>query len=351
MLDTKAIIMTEPGRADLRDISVPVAASETVLLRVELCGVCTPEQRVFRGASQTYPYWGGHELSAVVEEDKTPNVLRPLEPGTRVALGLMPRCGHCDVCRRGLDNHCAYVNRAVLPVKSEDFRGPGGFTTRIAVERYKVFVYPDDVPTETVALTEPVACCLRSIKAGDVRPGATVAVFGAGTMGRIHAALLKNIGCRVLVFDNDEAARDAVAAHGADHVGEMAGGYVAEVVSDLTKGEGVAAAFCTRGGSQAVDSAIEVSRRGGSVVLYQSLPRDKTLSVDLNYLHYQEIKLIGTIAQSANDLAEARDLLSANPAFYEKLALRTVDAQQPETALNAALEPGINRALVDFRGL
>lgn len=348
-LETKAIVIPGPGRAELRDLTVPVTDPQTVRVRVELCGVCTPEQRVFRGAGRGYPYWGGHEISGIVESDETPYT--GLEPGTRVALGLMPRCGACAHCRRHLDNHCAYVHGAAGSRREAGLSGPGGFATRIAVEPYKVFAYPPGVPPETVALTEPLACCLRSVRAAAPAPGDLVAIYGAGTMGRLHASLAAVAGCRVLVFDDDAGSRQAIESFDALHVGPLDPAHVAEVVREASGGNGVAAAFCTRGGRQSIELAVRTSARGGTVVLFQSLPDARPVEIDVNDLHYREIRLVGTIAQTASDLAEARNFLSARTDFHRTLAVETASARDPETALRRATDPAVNRVMIDFRGL
>lgn len=346
-LTTTGIVIEGPHQARLAEFSAPRPADGALTVRVELCGVCTPEQRVYRGTRQSYPYWGGHELSAIVEEAAGDASTSLLAPGTRVAIALMPRCGSCYACRRGLDNHCAYLwprdGSEALP------QGPRGFSTRLVVPPYQAFAFPPEIPAEIVALTEPLACCLRSIAMTAVAPGDVVSVHGCGTMGRLHAAALTRMGCRVVMSDADPTAREGAGAVAGLAISPVAPAEAGEAIGALSGGAGARAAFCTRGGGVSIAAAIAGSARGGSVVLYQSLPAASLLQVDINDLHYREIRLVGSIAQSAADLARSRDLLVAHPDIRDALAIEVIAAEPPDAALARSLAPEVNRVMIDFR--
>lgn len=343
----EGLIMTGPRTAELQTQAVPLPPNP-VIVEVELCGVCTPEQRAFRGAAPAYPYWGGHELSAIVAEDQSAGPAGSLTPGARVVVGLMPRCGVCEACRRGLDNHCAYLHRQA-PAPGSPV-GPRGFSRRLALPREMVFPFSAPAPPpRTAALAEPVACCLRSLRAGGARPGDAVAVYGAGTMGRIHAALLMARGCRVLIFDRDPDALAAAQSLQPCFVGPDDAQTVRDAVMEASGGFGCAAAFCTRGGGEAISTAVRMSARGGTVVLYQSMPNSLAIPLDANDLHYREVRLVGVVAQSAGDLRESVALLSRWPNFADLLAHETFTAGHGAAALERALNPAVNRVFIDFR--
>ena len=342
-LSVQGLIITDAGRAEHRRFDLPFDPSGQVIVRVELCGICTPEQRVFRGARATYPYWGGHELCGIVEAVPSGAPLPGV--GSRVALGLMPRCGHCRACRRGLDNHCAYLH----PEPPGDGPpGPRGFSDRVIVAPNMLFPVGPDGPPEVAALTEPVACVSRSVAMASPVAGETALVFGAGTMGLLHTALLTRAGCRVLVVSEDQRWLDQASAAGA-HATHGTGDSLDAIVRDHTEGWGCDMVFCTRGGTAAVAAAIRLSARGGRIVLYQSLASDKTLPIDINDLHYREIRLIGTIAQSSDDLRRATELLRDQPELVRSLTTEIVAAGDGENALKRALAPDVTRVLIEFR--
>lgn len=136
-MEVRGLVITCPRKVEEWTLSVPLAVSSEVGVRIELCGLCTPEQRVYRGAKPTYPYWGGHELSGTIVSlpDDVPDGLRV---GDRVAVLLMRRCGQCRACRLGLDNHCAYLNpkaRGGVP------QGPGDWPILWAYPPIRFFPY------------------------------------------------------------------------------------------------------------------------------------------------------------------------------------------------------------------
>jgi hypothetical protein len=106
------IVIDGPKRVGVRRLDISPPPGDWVKVRIEACGLCTWEQRVYRGVKPTYPFWGGHEVTGVVDEC-SPGLISDVKPGDRVALALLRRCGACELCRRGLDNHCVYARPEV----------------------------------------------------------------------------------------------------------------------------------------------------------------------------------------------------------------------------------------------
>src|SRR5262249_20244958 len=157
--------------------------------------------------------------------------------------------------------------------------GPGGLSERIAVAPYKLFQVPQELTAEMVALTEPVACALRSVRRAKPHPGAFALVFGGGTMGLIHTILLTLEGCKVFLVDDDVATHGPACAAGARHVGPLDTLRGLDPINEFTDGWGFDLVFCTRFGAQAVHTGIRAAARGGRVVLYQSIVPTSPVSV------------------------------------------------------------------------
>lgn len=344
-IDLDAIVISAPRSVRTEQLVLPGPRKHELVVRIELCGLCTPEQRVYRGAKPTYPYWGGHEVCGILEY-VPPGTDQRMIAGSRVVVGLMRRCGQCRACDRGLDNHCAYLEATVsdgLPA------GPRGLSRRLAVPVYKAFPVPAWLPPEKAVLAEPIACVLHSILQGAPQPGDVVLVVGAGMMGLLHTVLLSIRGCRVIVVDRDATTHDAAIRAGASIFGPLKVLSDRDQLQSLTDGWGPDLVFCTRFGSWAVEAAVRVVGRGGRIVLYQSIPGGGTVALDPNDLHYREVRLIGTIAQKAGDLAGAVEVLSAHPTQFDCLRVDIIPASRPIEAFERALRPEVNRVAVDFR--
>ena len=334
-LDVKGLVITSPGNVSIQRFSLP-KRDEYVQVKVDACGLCTWEQRVYKGVKPTYPFWGGHEVCGTVYHDNAGT----LKSGERVALALMRRCGECDYCKKGLNNHCAYVH----PEAAEAVpNGPRGLSDMMLVPSYKVFRLGPNVPVEVGALVEPLACVIRSVDKGQLTFGNTAVVIGGGSMGLIHTALLKMLGCHVIVCDDDP--RRAVSA-GADAVLPPNG--CREEIDHLTSGRGADAVFCTAGGVDAIQLAVAVASRGGRIVLYQSIRGSALSSVDMNDVHYREIQIKGTISQTIDDFQRAASLVSTAPNFLNFLTTEMVNAERGKDAFDKAVSHSANRVLVSF---
>ncbi|GAX45436.1 sorbitol dehydrogenase [Tolypothrix sp. NIES-4075] len=340
-----ALIVTGKGQIEIQKFLLPEPSNDQVVIRVEMCGICTPEQRVFKGSRATYPYWGGHELAGIVEQAPTNT---DLQPGQQVAVGLMLRCGECEACRRGLNNHCAYLNQ---PPADNFPIGPRGFSSHVIVPSYKVFSLPTALPAEKAALTEPLACCLHSIQRARVASKDNVVVIGAGTMGLLHTIALTLQGCQVIVADNDVEKHSSAFAAGAHRVVTITELEETNILAEITSGWGPDVFFCTRGGVDAITIATNLVGRGGRVVIYQSLRENDELRLRANLLHYREIEIIGTIAQTTADLLQATRILYKHTTLFNSLTVKALPLQQALEAFETAIYGEANRIMIDFRDL
>lgn len=336
-LEVKGLVITSAGNVSVQRFSLP-RREEDVQVKVDACGLCTWEQRVYKGVKPTYPFWGGHEVCGTVYQDSTGT----LQAGERVALALMRRCGECDYCKTGLNNHCAYVHPEVTEVVPN---GPRGLSDMMLVPPYKVFRLGSNVPVEVGALVEPLACVIRSVDKGQVTFGNTAVVIGGGSMGLIHTALLKMLGCHVIVCDDDPESRRRAASAGADEVLSLES---REQIDHLTSGRGADAVFCTAGGVGAIQLAVSVASRGGRIVLYQSIRGSALSSLDMNDVHYREIQINGTISQTIDDFHRAASLVSTAPNFLNFLTTEMVNAERGKDAFDKAISHRANRVLVSF---
>ncbi|MGB7924866.1 MAG: alcohol dehydrogenase catalytic domain-containing protein [Pyrinomonadaceae bacterium] len=339
----RGLIINSERNVSLNSFSIRPSGEEYARIRVEACGLCTWEQRVYRGVKQTYPFWGGHEVCGTVDSIGGSNS-NNLKEGERVALALMRRCGDCYYCQRGLDNHCVYVRPEAV---GDIPQGPRGLSDLMIVPAYQVFPLSLHVSAADGALVEPTACVLRSIDKGRVSSGNTAVVIGSGTMGLIHTSLLKRAGCKVALCGDDSDFGRASAA-GADVVLSLNSNNLEEEILAITEGHGADAVFCTRGGVVGIEFAVKIVGRGGRVVLYQSIRGLDVSSLKANDLHYREIEIVGTISQTISDFQRAAELVSSHAGLLDFLATEVVDAERGNFAFEQAMNPRINRVLVSF---
>ena len=335
-------LIVAPKQLKFEEIPIPIPAPNQVLIKVHTCALCTFEQRLYSGEEAMYPYAGGHEVSGVVVE-KGGHVFG-VEPGDHVTLGGLYRCGECESCRRGYDNIC---ENAFKPRGGQNLGQPAGlaqYILRLGADCFKV---PKEIPLEHAALTEPLACVLRSVKRAQLRPGERVVIIGAGIMGMLHLLLAKSYGAMVIVSEPDEQRRQKALQLGADHAFNPLEQDYLKTVQALSAGHGANATFICVAHASTIEPAVIASANNGRVLCYSSFfPKGKKIEVDPNIFHKKEVTLTGTMSQTQQDYAEAAEMISKGLVDLKPLISATYPLHELEKAFSAAEGVDAYRVLV-----
>lgn len=322
----KTAVFTGPKQIEIRDIDLPPMKPDQILVKVRAVGLCTWEQRFYRGTDpNSYPFRGGHEVSGEVVQIG-PEARTEAVPGDVVCLALTTRCGTCYYCRRGLDNFCLYSS----DTDPNQIWGPAGLSEYIVVEDYQLYRADAGLTFEELALTEPVACVVRSVDTPPLEFGDVVIVQGVGIMGLLHVQFLKQQGVRVVVAEPDADRRETALAMGADFALDPRSSDFEALVQDQTRGLGVPAVFFTGGGGPAVEQGLALLAKGGWLCLYGSVYPKGTIQIDPNEIHYRELFFTGTfshtrasfrqaVAAISARLVDLKPLISARVPFLEVL--------------------------------
>ena len=295
----------EPGPGELR-------------LRLRCAGLCGTDLFKLRHGAAEPGTVLGHEVVGTVEAIGEGAAGFAL--GDRVAVPHHVSCGACDLCRRGSETLC--------PVFRESLLLPGGFSESVLVReravRQAAFGLPDHLPDEAAVFLEPAACALRGIRHARLEETAslagplTVALLGGGSMGLLHLLVLAALptlpGIRIAVADPLEERRRLALRLGAD-AAEAPGEGMRRAVRELSRGLGADAVFDTVGGAGPLAQALELTREGGTAVLFAHAAPEERAGFDLNILFKSERKLIATYSSA---LAEQRDI-------HRLLATRRLD--------------------------
>ena len=140
----KALVLCDPGRAEMRSVPEPVSSETSVLLKVRMVGFCGSDLNSFRGRNPlvTFPRIPGHEISATVVESRG-----EFTAGTNVTVSPYTNCGQCASCRRGRPNACQF--NQTLGIQRD-----GAATEYIVVPRNRI--YAADLTLKELCLVEPL---------------------------------------------------------------------------------------------------------------------------------------------------------------------------------------------------
>ncbi|MBI5963008.1 MAG: zinc-binding dehydrogenase, partial [Chloroflexi bacterium] len=217
----------------MQEIPIPEIGRSGILVKVKAAGVCHSDVHYRAGISpvKPVPLTLGHEVAGVVE--KIGAQVTNVHVGDRVSLHYNIACGNCYHCQTGNDQFCEKVLMLGHYVD-------GGYAEYIAVPARNAIHLPDEIPFEQGAILMCAsATAFHALRKSRVKPGETVAIFGAGGLGQSAIQLARAFGAiEVYAVDINEEKLGLAAHYGAIPVHAQNANAVEEI-KRLTKGRGV----------------------------------------------------------------------------------------------------------------
>jgi len=341
----KAVVVTGTETVDVIDVETPVPRHGQVLIKVHTCLLCTWEQRIFSGASgMNLPFIPGHEAAGVISSIPEGTVTS-FEIGDHVVFKTLDDCGHCSFCYQGFNNLCSGSSEKRV---YGEIPSSGGLAEYIALDVSKVFSVSDDITYGEAAFTEPLACCLHSIRRVNPDFGETVVIIGAGLMGLLHLKLALLRGCRVVVIEPREDRRKTALASGAQYVIDPINENAESVISELTDKEGAEYVFFTAAKPSIAEDAFKLLRKMGTIVYYGSFHPNDPVALDPNRVHYGEYVITGSYSPSTVDFYTASRLLSNGLINVKEFLSEEWNLTDAQKAMERALDPDTFRVSINF---
>jgi L-iditol 2-dehydrogenase len=298
------------GPDDLRVEERPTAepGAGEALLRVAACGICGTDLRIASGAHRAYPEGTvrvpGHEIAGTVAAvgDGV-----ELDEGATAFVAPNVGCGRCPACLAGRVNLCR-TPRAL------GITDDGGFAEFVLLDRDlvsqgNVLVVDGELDMAALALVEPLACALRGSTACDIAAGDLVVIAGAGPVGLMHLQLARlRRPAAILVSEPSPARRAEAERFGADAAVDPSD--LAELVADRSDGVGANVVITAAPAPAAQQQALELAAPAARINFFGGLPRDRSrVELDTNLVHYNELVVTGTTANTTEDCREALELV------------------------------------------
>ena len=207
----------------------------------------------------TNPVILGHEMSGEVVEVGAG--VTGVSVGDLVAVEPLQTCGTCAFCRSGAYNLCP--TRAAHGLS----RAGGAFSEYTTVTERMAHQLPPEIDPLRGALVEPLTVGMHAARRAGVPPGGMAAVLGAGPIGLATGLCLAADGVEVIVSDPSARRREAARELGFERIVDPVGEDAVTRIVDLTDGVGVDAAIDAAGVQAALETALDVTRVDGSVVV------------------------------------------------------------------------------------
>jgi len=228
-----------------------------------------------------------------------------------------------------------------------------------AIVQHNLLPIPDDLPYDLASMTEPLACVLHGAARSHVKPGDRVVILGDGAIGLMFVAALSSgrgdwiapsplAPCpspftEVFLFGGNDSRLQ---------VGKKLGAIktfnykqvedVPALVKDLTDGWGADVVIEATGVPSVWEMAIACARPGATVNLFGGCPRDTTISVNTDQLHYSELTLKGVFHNTPQYVGAALNLLASRAIPFELL----LSGEQPLSNLGQVFEEMRDRKVI-----
>jgi L-iditol 2-dehydrogenase len=204
------------------------------------------------------------------------------------------------------------------------------------VAQGNVLPVPETADLRAVALAEPLACVLRGSEACEIRAGDLVVIVGAGPVGLMHLLVARLADpSAVIVSQRSEERRRLALEYGADEAVGPDG--LAATVMDVSGGRGADVVIVAAPAAEAQRQALEIAAPAARINFFGGLPRGKSVvELDTNLIHYKELVVTGTTANTTEDCRRALGLVLGGSIDTAALISRSYRLAQADEALAAA---------------
>jgi len=317
----KAAVLRGPENIVVQDLPRPKPGKDEVLINVRCCGICGSDLAIYKmGFGDGLVM--GHEFSGDIVE--VGDGIKDWQTGDRVVVEPSVVCGDCYWCKRQEYNRCnSWGGIGIV--------ADGGFAEFVKVPEYQLHRLPEEVSYEEGALVEPLSVTLHAVWMSELKPGATVAVFGCGALGVLVALWARAVGADKIYATEVASPKITIAEKFADIVINPGEEDPVNRITELTGGIGPDIVFECSGNTSAEVQALDVVRKGGQVIIL-GMPHEPT-SLNMLTLAMKEIILKGALAYNSlsgnGEFPTAINFIKArridpNPVVTSKISLEDI---------------------------
>lgn len=303
----------------MEDHPIPSAPLGKVLIRVKASGICGGEYNTYRQRKDTpVPDQGvilGHEVVGEVVQ-----AAGGLQKGDLAAVSPNSGCGTCWYCTHGIPYECK--NKPVHTAETG-----GGYAEYLVTDPELCYVLPRDTPAVKMAMAEPLACCVHSVRRVGIGMGDRVAILGAGGGAQMFVQLARLQGASLIAVYDDMEERLALAKSlGADRV--------VSTRENPEPGEGeYDVVIVTRSAAKFFEQALTMADFRGRVLVYGVAAPETSFQAVPRLIWRKQLSVIGSRSFEGNAFETAVKLLLADRIETKPLINRIISLDQAAWAL------------------
>jgi len=235
----KALVYLGPGRKQVEDRPKPeLEAPDDAIVKLSKTTICGTDLHILKGDVPSCAPGRilGHEGVGVI--DQVGVGVTAFHPGDHVLISCITSCGKCEYCRRGMYSHCTTGGW----ILGNEIDGTQAEYVRIPHADTSLYPIPQGADEEALVMLSDILptgfeCGVLN---GNVAPGSTVAIVGAGPIGLASLLTAQFYSpAEIIMIDLDDRRLQAASRFGATQIINSSNGQAAAKVKALTEGRGV----------------------------------------------------------------------------------------------------------------
>ena len=269
---------------------ITLAGRYGAIVKVLGCGLCGSDIVKLREHISKEGTVLGHEIVAQIIEIKSKTNFKVDD---KIITSHHIPCGTCRFCKNGNVSMCEHFKNTNII--------PGGFSEFVYLSEEHLnnvaHLIPENLTEIEASFYEPLGCCVRAVKRGNLKRGQSVLVVGLGSIGILMAQALNAYGAEVTGCDLIPERIEFLKKLGINALN----------VKDLPERMEADAVYMTSGADKALDTALKSVRNGGTILIFSSTPLNS--GYQNNEIYYRELTILGSYSPSPQDLKDSLELL------------------------------------------
>ena len=328
----KSVFVKKSSVISVQDVDNPILGSGEILVQMHACGICGSDLEKVFGQYGKPSMRLGHEPAGVILN--VGSKVNDFKKGDRVFTHHHVPCYSCHFCKHG--------NETICKKYSETNLSPCGLSEEYVVPEWNVFhggvlKIPDLMTFEAAAMIEPLACCVRSWSKFDYQEGDSVAIFGVGPTGMMHVMLAKSKKfSKIFCFDVNNFRLDFAKKFNISESINSLDENKIKTILNQTDGRGVDIAIVATSSLKALEDAIDMVRKGGTIMMFGVPSKGSKIDLDMSEIYSKEITLVTSYAASESDTKEALRLIESSEIDVSQLITHTYRILDSQKAFDHA---------------
>ena len=326
----KAAVVKDDSTIKITHIENPELGPNDILVQMSACGICGSDvEKVFGKYGQPSMKLGHEPAGTII---KIGSQVENFTVGDRVFTH------HHVACYSKTCHECSHGNETMCEKYYQSNLNPCGLADEYVVPEWNVkhggvLKIPDEMSFEEAAMIEQLACCLRAWKKFNYQKNDTAVILGVGPTGIMHALLARSVGfSKIFCSDLNDFRLDFAKKLGFEAVRSNES---SEKILQSTI-DGVDVAIVATGNLNAFDSAINLVRKGGTIVMFGVPSKDASIDINMSNVYSKEITITTTYAASDTDTKNALELIASGTIDVKSLITHKYTLEDSQKAFDHA---------------